>query len=71
MTMPWVTFADHLAVQYAERGKQRGGAITLVIVRHRAAAAFLERQPRLSPIQRLDLALFIQTQHQRAYFTPS
>ena len=65
VTVPWVAFTDHLAVQHVERRKQRRGAIAFVVVRHRAAAAFLQRQSRLRPIQRLNLALFIQTQHQR------
>src|SRR5271167_4556706 len=65
MTMPCVTFTDQLAVQHVQSRKQRGGAVTLVIVRPRAATAFLQRQPRLRAIQGLNLALFIQTQHQR------
>src|SRR5271170_5487960 len=50
MPMAAVALANHLAVQYVERREQRSGAVTLVVVRHRTAAAFLKRQPRLSAI---------------------
>jgi len=36
--------------------KQRGGAVTFVVVRHRPGAARLHRQPRLGTVERLDLA---------------
>jgi hypothetical protein len=39
--------ADHLASDDIERGKKGGGTVPLVVVRHRAAAASLERQSRL------------------------
>jgi len=38
--------------------------IALVIVRHRASPATLDRQARLSSIERLNLALFIATKYQ-------
>ena len=63
MAVAGVTFADHLAVEHVERRKQRGGAIALVVVRHGSAPAFLQRQPRLGAVQRLDLALFIERMH--------
>ena len=44
---------------------QRGSAVALVVVCHRAAAAGLQRQPRLRAIQRLDLALLLDRQHHR------
>src|SRR5208283_2274002 len=65
MTMPGMTLANDLAFQHIEGGKQRGRAIALVVVGHRATPAFLEGQSRLSPVQSLDLTLLIQTQHQR------
>src|SRR5580658_100274 len=64
MSVPSVTFTDDLAVQEVERCKERRGAVALVIVRHRAAATFLQRQARLSAIQGLNLALLVQAQHQ-------
>lgn len=38
---------DHCAVEHIERGKQRCRAMPFVVVGHRAAAAGLQRQPRL------------------------
>lgn len=55
--------ADDLAVQHIEGGEQGCGAIPLVVMRHGAAAPLLRRQSRLGPIKRLDLALFIDRQH--------
>jgi hypothetical protein len=44
--------ADDLAVEQVERGEQRRRAVPLAIVGHRAAAAALDRQPRLGAIER-------------------
>ena len=55
--------ADHRAVEDVERGEQGGGAIALVVVRHGRLAPALQRQPWLHAIQRLDLALFVDRQH--------
>ena len=54
---------DHPAVQYIEGGEQGRGAVALVVMRHRAAATLLHGQAWLSAVQRLDLALFIDRQH--------
>ena len=51
--------ADDLAVQHVEGGKQRGGAVPDVVVRHGAAAALLHRQAWLGAIERLYLALLV------------
>ena len=56
--------ADDFAGGHIERGKQRGGAVSLVIVRQRAGAALLERQSRLRTVERLDLALLVDAQDQ-------
>ena len=56
MAMPGVTLANHLAVQHVQRRKKRRRAVALVVVSHRAAPAFLERQSRLGPIPALNLA---------------
>ena len=56
---------DDTTVQHIERGKQRGRAIALVVVRHRARSALLHRQPGLRAVQRLHLALLVTAQHQR------
>ena len=55
--------ADNGAIENIERGEQSGRAIALVIMGHRAEAAFLYRQARLGPIQRLYLALLVKRQH--------
>ena len=57
--------ADDGAVEYAEGGEQGGGAVALVIVRHGVAAPRLDRQPRLGAVERLDLAFFVERQHDR------
>ena len=56
---------DDLAFEDIEGGEQGGGAVALVIVRHRAASPFLDRQPRLGAVQCLDLALFVYAEDDR------
>jgi hypothetical protein len=51
------------ANSHIQRREQGGGAVALVIVRHGAAAALLQRQAGLGAVERLDLALLIQRQH--------
>ena len=53
---------DH-PVEDVEGGEQGGGSVALVVMGHRRAFAGLDRQTRLGPIQRLDLALFVDGQH--------
>jgi hypothetical protein len=53
----WQALADHLAGEHVERGEQRGGAVALVVVSHRAGAALLHRQRRLGAVQRLGLVV--------------
>lgn len=57
-------FADDGAVEHVESREQGRGALALIVMRHRPAAAFLHRQSRLGAVQGLDLALFIDRQHQ-------
>ena len=64
MPMPRVTLTDHFALGHFQCGKQRGRPVAFVVVSHRPTSAFLQRQTRLSAIQGLYLALFINTQHQ-------
>ena len=56
MAMALHALADDRAVEHVERCEQRGGAVTLVVVRHGAGTALLHRQPRLGAVERLDLA---------------
>ena len=55
--------ADDGAVEHVERGEQRGGAVALVVVGHGAEPALLHRQARLGAVERLDLALLVDRQH--------
>lgn len=48
-----------------ERGEQGGRAVALVIVGHGRGAALLQRQAGLGAIERLDLGLLIDREHQR------
>src|ERR1700748_3937895 len=59
------TAADHLAVEYVEGSEQRGSAVPLIIVGHNSTAPRLDRQARLSAVERLDLALFVDAEHHR------
>jgi hypothetical protein len=47
---------DDSAIEDVKGSEQRGGTVTLVVVRHRPGAARLHRQPRLGTVERLDLA---------------
>ena len=58
--------ADDHAGLHIERGEERGRAVALVIMRHRGGAALLQRQSRLGPVERLDLRLFIDAEHDGA-----
>ena len=53
-------------VLHVEGGIERRRAVALVVVRHRRRAALLQRQAGLRAVEGLDLALLIDTQHQRA-----
>ena len=55
--------ADDLAVQHVEGGEQRGRAVAFVVVGHGPGAALLHRQARLGAVERLDLALLIDREH--------
>jgi ferredoxin len=63
VTVLRVTLSAYLAADDIECGKQGRCSVSHVIVRPGAAATLFERQSRLSAIQRLDLRLFIGTEH--------
>ena len=65
MTMALLATRDDRTVEGTHRGKQRGGAVALVVVRHGGGTTGLHRQARLGAIKRLHLALLVATQHQR------
>ena len=50
---------DHVPIKQAQRRKQGGRAVALIIVRHGAAPTVLHREARLGAIQGLDLAFLI------------
>jgi hypothetical protein len=45
--------------------EQRGGTVTLVVVRHRPRAPWLHRQPRLGTVERLNLAFLVDRENDR------
>ena len=51
------------SLQHIERGEQGGGAMPLVIMGHGAGAPLLQRQPRLSAVEGLDLRFLVDRQH--------
>lgn len=59
---------EQRALRNIEGGKQRGGAMALVIMGHRAAPAVLQREAGLSAIERLDLAFLIHRQNDRMFW---
>ena len=65
MSMPGHALMDHLASGHVESGKQRGGAMSLVVVGQGPGTALLERQTGLGTVQRLDLALLVEREHDR------
>ena len=64
MPMTRHAIADDLAVEHVQCRKQCRGAIAFVIVGHRPATAFLQGKARLGAVQGLNLAFFVDTQHQ-------
>ncbi len=62
--MPLLALGDDLAIQYIERGEQRGRAVAFVVMGHGSRASLLQRQTGLSTVQCLHLALLIAAEHQ-------
>jgi hypothetical protein len=65
MTMALHAAADHFAFEDIEGSKQCGRVMPFVIVRQGAGATLLHRQPGLGAIERLDLRLFVDREHDR------
>jgi len=59
------TFADDRTGRHIERGKERCGAVALVIMGHRPGTALFQGQTRLRAVECLDLALLIDGKNQR------
>ena len=64
MTVARVALADDFALQNLQGSEQTGGAITLVIVSHRAQTPLLHGQSGLGAVQCLDLGLLVHSKHQ-------
>jgi hypothetical protein len=56
--------ADDLAFEHIESGEERGRAMAFVIVGQGSGAALLQGQARLGPVERLDLALLVDGEHE-------
>ena len=64
MTMSGVTLPYYFSLRQFKCGKERRGAIALVVMGHGAAAALFQRQSRLCAIQCLNLTLLVHAEHQ-------
>ena len=65
--MMWLTAGNDFAVQNIQCSKQRGGAVTLIIMSHGCGASSLQGQSWLRTIQRLNLAFFITAEYQSMF----
>ena len=63
MPMALHVAADHRAVDHVKRGEHRGRSMAFVVVGHGPGAALFERQAGLGAVERLDLALPINREH--------
>ena len=61
MPVAFVKITDDFSLKQIQCGEQSSSSVSFVIVRHGAAATFLQRQPGLRAVQCLNLALFIHT----------
>ena len=64
MAMPRHALTNHRAVEDVERREQRGRAVPDIIVGHRSGPALLDRQARLSAVERLNLRLLVNRENQ-------
>ena len=63
VTVASETLPDNPAVKHAHRGEECGRSVALVVVGHRAAPSLLHGQSSLGPVERLNLALFVNAQN--------
>ena len=61
------TLGDDRSVEDVQRGEERGRPVPLVVVRQRSRPALLHRQARLRPVERLNLALLVDAEHQAVF----
>jgi len=64
--VPGQALADNEAALHIEGSKQRGRAMPLVVMRHGRGPSLLERDAWLCAVERLDLALLVDAEHDRA-----
>src|SRR5580658_3974947 len=64
MAMARHALADDGAVEDIERREQRRRAVADVIMGHRSGPTLLDRQARLGAVERLDLALLVDREHE-------
>jgi len=65
VAVPLHVAADHGPVEDVERGKERGGAVALVIMGHGAGSPLFQRQAGLGLVEGLDLALLVERRGDR------
>src|ERR1700756_3203793 len=65
MPMTLHVAADDGAIENVERGEQCGRAVALVVVGHRPSPPRFHRQSRLSAVEGLDLAFFVNREDDR------
>ena len=63
MPMARLALGQDLAIGDIECGKQRGGAVPFVVMSEAIGIAKAHGQDRLGSLQRLDLALFVDTKN--------
>ncbi len=65
--MSSMSLTDDLAGRDVKCGKQRRGAMSSVVMSPTLGCARTHREDRLSAVQRLDLALLVDTEHERSF----
>ena len=65
LLMPMLLHAapDDFAFEHVEGGEQRGGAVAFVIMGHGGDTPLLQGQARLGAVERLDLAILVDREH--------
>ena len=61
------TLGNDRSIEHVQRGEERGGSVPLVVVRHGPRPALFHRQARLRPVERLNLALLVDAEHQGVF----
>ena len=64
VTVPSIAFPDHFAACHIKGSEEAGNAMAVVVVSPTLALARPHRQQRLGTLERLDLALFVNAEHQ-------